>query len=262
MEEELATKIRSTYIYFGSLYFVSVGVLDLWGFWTPFRVNALDYVSLSDVLRVATIPLLSTFAFLALGSILGEYLGPHNQLPPGGGANTRVGRFLHKLQAYQGYFRAAWFVVTMGLILFAPSAWESLIPWLLAMPFYFLAKQRGLFATILPDEKARSIAVYLFCVLPFWSYGHGRAAADHIIHGTDYHYVVANTVPSLPPVNATERTKYLGQIGDYVFFLLPDNSTLAILQFSQTKGILIRHCWAKVGTTECQKPTVIGGLAI
>ena len=52
------TKERvASYVYFGSLYFVSVGALYLWGYWSAFNINILAYLSLADVLKLTAYPI-------------------------------------------------------------------------------------------------------------------------------------------------------------------------------------------------------------
>ncbi len=67
----------STYLYFSSLYFVTVGVLYLWGYWTTFEVNILEYLSLADIVKSTAYPIASTFIFFVIGVIGILFTGTH-----------------------------------------------------------------------------------------------------------------------------------------------------------------------------------------
>jgi len=51
--------------YWSTAYVVVVAVLYLWGYWSPFNINVLEYLSLADVVKAAAYPLASVF-FLRL----------------------------------------------------------------------------------------------------------------------------------------------------------------------------------------------------
>ncbi len=266
-DPEVATRERvSSYLYFGSLYFVTVGVLYLWGYWATFDVDILEYISLTDVLKLTAYPIASAFIFLALGAVIGEFLVDRRAFPPGGGRDTTIGRFLKRLVPF---LAVAYVVGTVGLLLFGPvTKWRAL-PILFAFPVYWVAKDRGLLISLLPHESPRSVVLFLLAVLPTWAYGHGRLQAAAVLDGTDYKYLAANTVEGLPagdPTDAKQRVKHLGQVNDYVFFLLPDNSALAIIRFEKTNGLQLRRFKlssnsATTGSNNGLQPTPQSGAA-
>jgi hypothetical protein len=59
----------ATYLYFSSVYAVTVGVLYLWGYWSTFGVNILEYLSLADIVKTAAYPVASVFAIMGLGRV-------------------------------------------------------------------------------------------------------------------------------------------------------------------------------------------------
>ncbi len=79
-----------------SAYFIAVGALYLWGFWGSFGVNVMEYLGLTDVVKVAAWPVGSAFIFLLLGIVAGETSPISRRLPEGGGQHTPIGRWLNK----------------------------------------------------------------------------------------------------------------------------------------------------------------------
>ena len=61
------------YGFIASFYFVVVGVLYLWGHWYSFEVNILEYISLTDIVKVTLIPIISSFLAFASGAVLGAF---------------------------------------------------------------------------------------------------------------------------------------------------------------------------------------------
>lgn len=238
-EAATAKERVSSHLYFGSLYFISVGLLYLWGYWASFDVNILEYISLADVLKITAYPMASAFVLVALGAVIGELLVDRPSLSPSAGRDAFVGRFLRRAAPFVMF---AYVFGTVALLVFGPvSKWRAL-PILFAFPIYFVAKERGLLLSLLPHDSARSIVLFLLAVLPTWAYGHGRLQAAAVLDGTDYKYLVANTVDgiSIDPKDPKARVKYVGQAGDYAFLLLADNETLAIVRFDKTKGLHLK----------------------
>jgi hypothetical protein len=231
----------SAYLYFGSLYFLTVGVLYMWGYWGRFHVNILEYISVADVLKVAAYPIASVFLFAVIGAVLGEWLTSSvPKVESGAGRDTRIGRFLN---SNKSFLIAGYFGGTLALALFGPETKWHLLSILFALPVYLTAKNRGLLADILPHDAARSIVLYLLAVLPTTAYALGRQEATRVLEGREYQYLTASTsgirVPDLD--DAKTRIRYVGHVNDYVFLLLPDNVTLAIVGFDKEKGIQLRH---------------------
>ena len=61
------------YIWLAAPYFITVGLLYLWAYWSSFGINILEYAALSDVAKVAIIPVGSAFVFVFSGFIVFNY---------------------------------------------------------------------------------------------------------------------------------------------------------------------------------------------
>ena len=249
----------SSYLYFGSLYFFTIGILYLWGYWSTFEVNVLEYINLTDVLKLTAYPIASAFVFFVVGAVLGELIsGP--VLPSGGARNTLIGRLLIRLKPL---IIICYVVGTLALFLFGPIKKWQVLPVLFALPVYVAAKERGLFLTLLPHEGARSIVIFLLAVLPIWAYGHGRLQSAAVFEGTDYKYLAINSVEGLSmgdPSSSNNRVKFVGQINEYIFLLSFDNSTLIVSRFDKTRGLYLKRFRASKVENNIL-PTTKGGAA-
>ncbi|RYF30216.1 MAG: hypothetical protein EOO23_05620, partial [Comamonadaceae bacterium] len=116
MNEE-PTSTRTQLVYWSGVYGFAVAILYLWGYWSPFDVNILEYVSLSDIVKTAAYPIVSVFVFLAIGAVAGDFFFPVKPLQSGGGANTKIGQLLRRLAPI---IAVLYMVATVLVVIFGP----------------------------------------------------------------------------------------------------------------------------------------------
>ncbi len=226
----------TSYLYISSIYFVTVGILYLWGYWAPFNVNILEYLSFSDILKSTAYPIVSAFLFSAIGIFLGDILGVGKKsLPAGEGKNTLEGKFLNK---HIRKFIFLYLIMTASLWIWGPiEKWNATLPMLIAIPLAFIVKRTGLLASDIPNEDTRSSVIFMLVLLLPIAYGHGRLKAAKILDGNEYQYVVSPIDGlSLNPNSTTEqRPRFLGQAGDYLFLFNPTLKSILIMKFDQAR---------------------------
>ena len=231
----------SSCIYLGSLYFVSVGVLYIWGYWQTFGINVLEYMNPTDVLRLAAYPIASSFIFVVLGTVLNEFGGLHEALPPGGGRDTRTGRFLRK---HARLIVGSYFALSLGLLFVGPVTKWLFLPVLIAIPVAFAVKRRGVFSSWLTNDSVRTVIIFLLAMLPPYAYGLGKIKAAELLNGIEYQYVAAGPVEGLTvqdPTKPSDRIKYLGHVNEYIFLLMPDNDTSVVLRLDKFHPLQLRR---------------------
>ena len=227
-----------------------MAALYLWGYWSQFGINILQYVGFTDVLKLALYPVASSFGFFLVGVLISHF-GP--TLPPGGGRATSLGKVLNR------HKRLLFVVYVLGLLALwalGPAAKWFLLSSLIAAPVAIVLKSRGLFRSIWPDEAARSIIIFLLAALPLWAYGQGRVKAAEVTDGSAYDYLTADTIENLRIGDGSDpknRVKYLGQVNDYVFLLLPADA-LEIVRFDKTHGLQVRHHFGVEGNSPSSSP--------
>jgi len=199
-------------------YAIVVSSLYLWGYWGAFEVNILEYIGISEIVKAAIYPIASAFAFFAIGAVLGEALAPTLHLPPGGGANTTVGKLLRSLAPILAttYLLAVTLLFLVGPV----EKWRAL-PVLFAIAVYLPLKSTDLLRSEFKSDGARSIVVFLIAALVPFAYGRGVLEANDVLEGKKFSYSVAD-LPGLPvaaTASPSERPRYVGKANDrYVFF--------------------------------------------
>ncbi|MGE8064436.1 hypothetical protein [Pseudomonas sp. NPDC089569] len=222
-----------TYIYFLSMYCASAGVLYLWGYWSPFGVNILEYISLADIVKSTIYPIASAFFFLALGVVMGQLVRVAPALPPGGGRDTPLAQFLirHKRLLIILYTAA----VLMLLIYGSVEKWQFGLPVLVGAPIALYASHHNVLVRQIPVDGVRTAFLFLLAVLPFIAFGHGQLRAAAVLEGKAFDYVIDNSI--VTPDEPLQSTRFIGHAGDFFFFLEPKKSILSISKFEALKTL-------------------------
>ena len=235
-----STSAKAQYAYWASAYGLAASLLYLWGYWSPFDVNVLEYVSLSDIVKTAVYPICSVIVFFAIGAVAGEVLFPRGFMPPGGGANTKVGRSLRKI----GPVLMALYALSISLLLYlGPVQKWSILPVMIAVPVSLALKEAGILRELLVSDQVRTVVLCLLAALPPFAYGQGAIRADEIRMGSSFTYVVSSIegYPIDAGTKAFARPRYVGKAGDQYFFFMPARRTLLVVPQGQLKLLELRR---------------------
>lgn len=231
------------YGFIGSLYCVTVGFLYQWGYWSSVGINVLAYVSLTDVVSITLIPFLTSVLAFCIGALLSVGL-PNKIFPEGGGAETPVGRFLHK----HSWWIGALYFQLLGLIyFFGPVEKWRVLPILLAVPFSLMLRSRGVLRDLVSHDDANRGVLLILCVLPFSAYGHGILDADTIIRGQSYQYLEVTTkktkmaLEGLSGVDTNTKLRFLGFMNNYVFLMPLETKTVIVTKFDSLDPIALQE---------------------
>ncbi len=226
-------------VYWSSAYFFSVAVLYLWGYWSPFNINVLEYVSLSDVVKTAAYPIASIFVFMAIGALIGEFVFPADFLPQDGGANTKVGGWLRR--AAPAIATIYMFAVVI-LFVFGPVEKWRILPVLLAIPGSLALKKAGALRTLVKSERMRSVVLFLLAALPPFAYSHGTLKANDIISGKAYSYVISEIQGRAYSSDTRKdvRLRYVGKAGEQYFLYSPEVRSVLVLSISEAKVLELK----------------------
>ncbi len=216
-------------------YAIILATLYLWGYWSSFHVNVLEHISFTEVIKISAYPLLSAFFFLAIGMIISGMSPLTSMLPPGGGRESREGKFLNK--------HRKWLIAFFLIIILSVYWFSSLNKWIvLPVLFACLAASRvkssGLLSLELKSENFRSLVIFALCYLIPFSYGRGIMNAHSIISGEEFLYPTINLLDSQSTVNVVTNTqpRYLGRLDDRFFFYDPVKETTLIVAASEIKA--------------------------
>ncbi|NOS78761.1 MAG: hypothetical protein HOP35_12530 [Nitrospira sp.] len=230
------------YGFIASFYFIAVGVLYLWGYWSRFEINILEYISLTDIAKVTLIPIISSFLVFASGVILGELLAGE-ALPHGGGANTPTGIFLNK---HKSLLLQLYLAITFAVYYFGSIQKWYILPMIISLPITTILRNQGFLKDLIPHDGTNRITLLLFCVLPFYAYGHGILSAEKIITGISYKYIEVESnklddVHSDKADRKEHRTlKFIGFMNNYVFLMPVENKTIIVAKFDSLEPITLK----------------------
>jgi len=232
----------SQMIYLGTLYFISVGILYLWGYWGSFDINTLEFLTLSDIIKIAIYSNIFSFILLALGAIVGElssWVPIRKLFSERGWRNTRVIRFLNRhAQALRLIFI---FLIILLFLLEPPAKWLILAV-LLGIPIYRVIKRSGFLQNLILNGGTKAVIIYLFAVLPLFSYGWGKLEANDILEGKKFKYVSPKLLKdSASPLNLENQKylKFIGHVSNYVFLQREDNKRILILSTEKISALAL-----------------------
>jgi hypothetical protein len=228
MSEKLSIRLGAKeFIAFGAPYMVAVGACYLIGYWGAFQINVFEYISFSDVVKLAIYPLMASLIFFLAGVVSSELLFS-SHLPPGGGSKTGVSKlgFKHWRLVF-----AALILVIVLVVICAPEPGK----WFLVATFL------SLFSTplshvsevieLLPNPRIRATVLFLSLLLPAMSFAYGRQEAYFVKTGSANYFV--NVERSQLPLEFDEKSRvaYLGLLGD--LYVLREGKTGNIVFLKQ-----------------------------
>lgn len=217
-----------------------VSSLYLWGYWGSFEVNILEYIGISEIVKAAIYPIASAFAVFAIGAVLGEALSPTLHLPPGGGANTTIGKLFRKLAPI--LVTVYLLAVTLLFLVGPVEKWRTL-PVLFAIAVYLPLKSTDLLCSEFKSDGARSIVIFLISALVPFAYGRGVLEANDVLEGRRFAYAVAE-LPDMPvaaTTKASERPRYVGKANDRYVFFDPVGKSTSFIAASELKTLTLKR---------------------
>ncbi|ASU39427.1 hypothetical protein hmeg3_14765 [Herbaspirillum sp. meg3] len=222
-----------------SLFFVTIGSLYLFGYWSSFHVNILEYVGLSDIVKSTIIPIGTSFMAMIVGAAGGQILAIKAR--PSDDSDTKLSldiRAILFIRKYSEIFSAS--ILVGGFFLLRegpPSLWPA-ISLIFAVPFRFwaMAYIRSRFHCSLAQINILSVALFVLPMLPIAAYGIGRINAENILEGKKFQYVVDSSTSA--PLMAL---RFLGHTGDFIFCWDPTKKTLLINKFDGAKSLVLKN---------------------
>lgn len=217
--------IRNNYLWLVIPYAITCGTLYLWGYWSSFDINAFEYAGLSDLAKVAIIPVGTTFFFMFLGFLFGEYISIPI-LPKEGKTADRLHNFISKTRVF--WITVYWLVLLSIIFSNSTSKW-NILPYF-GMIFPYVILKNTAFLIEIKSDSIRSLLIICLSALPIFSFSQGKIHANKIILGNEYKYVES--------ISNEKHAKFIGHIGQYLFFQSLDNSRI-ILQKANDKPLTL-----------------------
>lgn len=196
-------------------YLAVVSAAYLFGYWGAFNVSVLDYIGVADIVKISVYPLFSSLIYVIAGFLISEILRSP-ALPPGGGAETPIGRFGRR---YWRPLLAAQVLLIVLLAVFGNEPWRWFLVAFLIGLFSTPLSHVGLLVRLVPEPRVRAALLFYVLILPAISFAYGRFEA-HVIK-TGHPTNVVDLERSKLPLKGDQQhpVSNLGFIGGiYVLF--------------------------------------------
>lgn len=206
-------------------FLLGVGLLFLWGYWGTFDVNVLEYLALTDVVKVAAYPILAYGAVTLYSLVAMLWFDVHDVRRKEGG-RLAVSK-LFKWTMGSATVGASVYLIAKG----DSERWLSVALTLGLLVSMAAIESKRLWDRIEPTWFS-ILTVIVVCMLPAIAFGLGKSNAERILMGTSFHYLVESreSLPVRVNGDAKVQPRHLGYAGDHHFFLDPLTQTLVIVK--------------------------------
>jgi hypothetical protein len=230
----------TTYLYFCTLYLILVGILTLWGYWSTFGINILEFISLFDIIKLTAYPIALIFLILSTFFTLGFYVGNVIPTPSEPLLKRETRSFLLRIKSV---FIAGYILGISAIFLQGAVDNFFILSILIALPITLIVEKKKLFSQLFKQESLRAIFVFVLVVLPLFNLGYGAFTAKQIITGKLFFYLVPEIQDSKikTTTELLQYKRYIGQAGDFLFLLDPINDAVIIMKIGNSNSIVLKH---------------------
>lgn len=226
---------RFPFLSFVVPYALATSLLYLFGYWSAFQINILEYVSLPDVIKLAIYPLVIG-ALLSLFGFCLNVMTTH--LIHSGDPEKAFILIPHK---YARWINWIVLFLILGILVFKRTgSWYVTAGFSLAflISFNFVGAKK--LKNYVPHPSARKIILFSVSIVLFTSYGRGKENAELILNGKRYKTISTSVFKEKGTavlndkklLEGLDKLKYVGTAGDYFFFISMDNSRTFVAKYS------------------------------
>ncbi|WP_105259230.1 hypothetical protein [Pseudoalteromonas sp. T1lg88] len=210
-------------------YFLCVGGLYLYGFWTPLHFNILQFLSPLDVIKSAVYPLIPTLLTILVLTALDAYNSQGIQKPEENDAKAIKGLFYI-------FIFAAFLGVLLLLVVVGVNVWEAIttVPekkLLYALPVISIGVMIYLIKNppVLKGKNKifRNLVIMFTSLLPTYSHTAGYNEITATLEEKKSLYYLKKSTKNCV-VGTGVRMIYLGMYGQSYFFLNPENKDICV----------------------------------
>lgn len=213
-----------------SAYCLSCGVLYLTGFWSFFKINALQFIEINDIIKSVAAPLGSAIIIYALNVILHSYYVPDkettdNYLKEGG--VFKVWIYVIRVVIC---LSCAGFIVAIFLNIFYFEPQYKILGYammLASASFFFLFSKTSFLSEF---GNLRPIIITVICFIPIISLNSGLDDGERILKGKGAYIVTTDS-----GCIGNEKYRYISTLSDKVFALSLKDGSVCIFKYNYIK---------------------------
>lgn len=242
--------------YFIVPFSVVAGCIYLFGFWSVFGVNILQFAGIADVVASAMLPMLVFVAAMFSGFLLARILG-HKFLFKSVNKSTsssvesvneeasnlpNIRRRLMVLRVSMWCIGILYGIfLLLSILLDLPFKWPLCsMAAALALSFFIESED----VKIIPycSQYSQSMLIFFAFAVLIGAFGSGRTSGVSQREGHFFYYVVSASNPVLSPKGRIPETamRYIGHVSDYDFFYDPVQKSTLIVKVQKENFIEVR----------------------
>lgn len=215
-------------------YSVALGMSYLWGYWSPFGINILDYMGMTDIVTATAWPLFG----LCSAMLVGMLMGGGGNARQGSGIDNRVGK---ALIWYWTNLRELHFLgLFLIWVLEVPYKW-SLLGLLGGTPLsIYLLRQSWLDQLPMPG-RLKLLVVFFVVAAPAGAISTGQQHSKNLLEGRFFQVVYSDMEGIYVPVDAKQeaRLRLIGQRGETIFMWDPQLKRTVIAKFPTNRPVVL-----------------------
>lgn len=224
-----------------STYTIANGLLYSWAFWSTFKVNILQYVSIYDLLASIIYLVASPFAMFVCYSIIVRVGFTPSLAPSPAPASTKAEGVLKNQRALKlkYYFNAAcnmlviaaYYAMSISTYIDSVGYKKIIISFLMFLPAMMILINST--STILKDKiPFNNVILSILIAAPFYLFLNAKSQADDIINGRDTFIIYSDS-------NCLSKSKYryISTVGDKAFAISLNDNSLCVFKYNYIKLI-------------------------
>lgn len=219
-----------------SAYSVAVGIAYLWGYWAPFGIPILNYMSVSDILTATAWPLLSLLSVILIGAMLG---GQQSDLDTTrDNDKNRLGSFL---LWYWSHLRWLHFLALFCIwAVNVPHQWE-LITVLGGVPLCIYILRQDWMEALQITRLRKVVSIFVLIAMPPLAINQGQIHSSQLMSGDKYQAIYSEVEGVAIPEDSVvdSRLRFIGQRGDTLFLWDAQKRRTVITKFPTGKPLII-----------------------
>lgn len=223
-------------IYFATSYGFVVSMLYLFGYWSTFDINILEYIKISDVIKISIFPIITSVGITIIGFIVGDFVIRWGDKP-----NVQKSKISKRIDKWTNFILKSAFIVS-NIFFIAYTLYNrdwivfctlfSLISPMVA-DYILVTYKAEMVKKLIPFPGYEYIILYIFLTILSLAFGYGKVRSLSILETGSCFYMNVSIFKEKELFQDQKRLKYLGMGGDFMFFLSEDNTKTYILEHSK-----------------------------
>lgn len=232
-------EVISLLVAFGTV----VSALYLFGFWSTFEINILQFISIADILKLGIYPAVFGLMSFTIGAIIGTIL-PQNETKAVNKEKKEISKSERINSFVEKHFNKVFIIAQLIFILILFFAKDSYV-WIAgAILFTFvitlIVKEPKILEKLIPNSKVRGFLFFILIGFNLLSFAVGKRDAYNILEAKSVKVINpkifkeygSEALKKKGLFEGEETLKFIGIAGDYYFFIKMDNSKIYTVKYS------------------------------